>query len=72
MKHLVSFFLLTMLMASMGAWAQNHCPQLHNPTSFTSMPADKGKWSARVGDRVENQSVWVFSLFLLFSCSRTF
>ncbi len=70
MKHLVSFFLFIMLMASMGAWAQNHCPQLHNPTSFTSMPSDKGKWSARVGDRVQNQSGGSTGYNVLSTCSR--
>lgn len=52
MKRLfVTFFILLGMLTV--AQAQTACYGLHNPTNFSSLPTSAGRWTARVGDRVQ-------------------
>ena len=68
-KLLTTVFILCMSMA--GAVAQNTaCPGFHNPTNFTTAATATGYWTARVGDRVNNNTTGSTGYNVLSTCSR--
>lgn len=50
--------------------AQSACPGFHNPSNFNSSPTAIGSWSARVGDRVNNNTSGSTGSNVLSTCSR--
>ena len=72
MKRRALLFVLSLCMWATGAMAQNQnaCPGFHNPTNFTTLSTAAGSWSARVGDRINNQSTGSTGYNVLSTCAR--
>ncbi len=71
MKRKLLFTVLALCMSAVGAVAQNACPGFHNPTNFNSNGATAaGSWSARVGDRINNNTSGSTGSNVLSTCAR--
>lgn len=71
MKRKLLFIVLALCMSAVGAVAQNACPGFHNPSNFNSNGATAaGSWSARVGDRINNNTSGSTGSNVLSTCAR--
>ena len=71
MKLLRMLLAIVLVVAGIVVRGQNACPGLHNPLNFNSSMTDVGSWTARVGDRVNNNVSGSTGYNVLSTCSRS-